>query len=177
MLIERSDKMQSYLEKLFLVEGIAFAIIGVFFFIFPLQSIISLSALIALMFMVIGVMTIVRSKGREGRFFYIFNGLINILFGLTLWLYPISTLDVLVLVYGIWVLVRGIYLMFLSIRNGYFGLNIYTAANVIFVIFGALVVFQPFKALISAPYFIGTALIITALGEIYLGIKLKNTYR
>ena len=63
MLIERSDKMQSYLEKLFLVEGIAFAIIGVFFFIFPLQSIISLSALIALMFMVIGVMTIVRSKG------------------------------------------------------------------------------------------------------------------
>ena len=46
MLIERSDKMQSYLEKLFLVEGIAFAIIGVFFFIFPLQSIISLSALI-----------------------------------------------------------------------------------------------------------------------------------
>ena len=45
----------------------------------------------------------------------------------------------------------------------------------IFVIFGALVVFQPFKALISAPYFTGTALIITALGEIYLGIKLKNT--
>ncbi len=148
--------MQSYLEKLFLVEGIAFAIIGVFFFIFPLQSIISLSALIALMFMVIGVMTIVRSKGREGRFFYIFN--------------------VLVLVYGIWVLVRGIYLTFLSIRNGYFGLNIYTAANVIFVIFGALVVFQPFKELISAPYFIGTALILTALGEIYLGIKREEPY-
>lgn len=168
--------MQSFLEKLFFVEGIAFAIIGVLFFIFPLQSIISLSALIAVIFILIGVMTMVRSKGREGRIFYLFNGLINILFGLTLWLYPISTLDVLVLVYGIWVLIRGVYLTFLSIRNGYFGLNIYTAANIIFVIFGILVVFQPFNALISAPYFIGTALILTALGEIYLGIKLKNAF-
>ena len=67
--------------------------------------------------------------------------------------------------------------MFISIRNGYFGFNIYTVSNAILVIFGAIVVFQPFSALITAPYFIGTALIVTALGEIYLGVKLKDTFR
>ena len=169
--------MTTYLEKMFIIEGIIFAIIGLLFFIFPLQSIISLSTLIAVLFIIVGVLTIIRSGTREGKWFYIFNVVINILFGLVLWLYPISTLDLLVLIYGIWVLVRGVYLMFISIRNGYFGFNIYTVSNAILVIFGAMVVFQPFSALITAPYFIGTALIVTALGEIYLGVKLKDTFR
>ena len=169
--------MTTYLEKMFIIEGIIFAINGLLFFIFPLQSIISLSTLIAVLFIIVGVLTIIRSGTREGKWFYIFNGVINILFGLVLWLYPISTLDLLVLIYGIWVLVRGVYLMFISIRNGYFGFNIYTVSNAILVIFGAIVVFQPFSALITAPYFIGTALIVTALGEIYLGVKLKDTFR
>ena len=169
--------MTTYLEKMFIIEGIIFAIIGLLFFIFPLQSIISLSTLIAVLFIIVGVLTIIRSGTREGKWFYIFNGVINILFGLVLWLYPISTLDLLVLIYGIWVLVRGVYLMFISIRNGYLGFNIYTVSNAILVIFGAMVVFQPFSALITAPYFIGTALIVTALGEIYLGVKLKDTFR
>ena len=169
--------MTTYLEKMFIIEGIIFAIIGLLFFIFPLHSIISLSTLIAVLFIIVGVLTIIRSGTREGKWFYIFNGVINILFGLVLWLYPISTLDLLVLIYGIWVLVRGVYLMFISIRNGYFGFNIYTVSNAILVIFGAIVVFQPFSALITAPYFIGTALIVTALGEIYLGVKLKDTFR
>lgn len=169
--------MTTYLEKMFIIEGIIFAIIGLLFFIFSLQSIISLSTLIAVLFIIVGVLTIIRSGTREGKWFYIFNGVINILFGLVLWLYPISTLDLLVLIYGIWVLVRGVYLMFISIRNGYFGFNIYTVSNAILVIFGAIVVFQPFSALITAPYFIGTALIVTALGEIYLGVKLKDTFR
>ena len=164
--------MTTYLEKMFIIEGIIFAIIGLLFFIFPLQSIISLSTLIAVLFIIVGVLTIIRSGTREGKWFYIFNGVINILFGLVLWLYPISTLDLLVLIYGIWVLVRGVYLMFISI-----GFNIYTVSNAILVIFGAMVVFQPFSALITAPYFIGTALIVTALGEIYLGVKLKDTFR
>ena len=159
--------MTTYLEKMFIIEGIIFAIIGLLFFIFPLQSIISLSTLIAVLFIIVGVLTIIRSGTREGKWFYIFNGVINILFGLVLWLYPISTLDLLVLIYGIWVLVRGVY----------FGFNIYTVSNAILVIFGAIVVFQPFSALITAPYFIGTALIVTALGEIYLGVKLKDTFR
>ena len=169
--------MTTYLEKMFIIEGIIFAIIGLLFFIFPLQSIISLSTLIAVLFIIVGVLTIIRSGTREGKWFYIFNGVINILFGLVLWLYPISTLDLLVLIYGIWVLVRGVYLMFISIRNGYFGFNIYTVSNAILVSFGAMVGFQPFSALITAPYFIGTALIVTALGEIYLGVKLKDTFR
>ena len=106
--------MTTYLEKMFIIEGIIFAIIGLLFFIFPLQSIISLSTLIAVLFIIVGVLTIIRSGTREGKWFYIFNGVINILFGLVLWLYPISTLDLLVLIYGIWVLVRGVYLMFIS---------------------------------------------------------------
>ena len=169
--------MTTYLEKMFIIEGIIFAIIGLLFFIFPLQSIISLSTLIAVLFIIVGVLTIIRSGTREGKWFYIFNGVINILFGLVLWLYPISTLDLLVLIYGIWVLVRGVYLMFISIRNGYFGFNIYTDSNAILVIYCPNDVFQPFSALITAPYFIGTALIVTALGEIYLGVKLKDTFR
>ncbi len=168
--------MTSFLEKMFIVEGILFGIIGLLFFVFPLQTIIRLSALIAILFIVVGISTIIRSRQRDGRVFFIFNGIINILFGLVLWLYPISTIDLLIVVYGIWVLVRGAYLMFMSFRNGHFGWNAYTVYNAILVIFGVLVIFQPFSVLITAPYFIGAALILTAISEIYIGVKLKDTF-
>ena len=50
-------------------------------------------------------------------------------------LYPISTIDLLIVVYGIWVLARGAYLMFMSFRNGHFGWNAYTVYNAILVVF------------------------------------------
>lgn len=168
--------MTSFLEKMLMVEGVLFGIIGFLFFIFPLQTIISLSTFIAILFIVVGILTIIRSRQRDGRAFFIFNGMINILFGLVLWLYPISTIDLLIVVYGIWVLVRGAYLMFMSFRNGHFGWNAYTVYNAILVIFGLLVIIQPFSVLITAPYFIGAALILTAISEIYIGVKLKDTF-
>ena len=64
----------------------------------------------------------------------------------------------------------------MSLTRGYFGLNAYTVYNVILILFGVIVVFQPFTVLMTAPYLIGTALIVTAVGEIYLGIKLKDTF-
>ena len=168
--------MSSFLEKMFLVEGLIFGIIGILFFIFPIDTIISFSTIIAILFIIVGISTIVRGNQRQGKAFFIFNGIINILFGLVLWLYPISTIDLLIVVYGIWVLVRGAYLMFMSFRNGHFGWNAYTVYNAILVIFGVLVIFQPFSVLITAPYFIGAALILTAISEIYIGVKLKDTF-
>lgn len=168
--------MASFLEKMFIVEGIIFAVLGVLFFIFPMETIMSMSTIIAVLFVIVGVLTIVRTKDREGRWFFMFNGIINILFGLVLWLYPLSTINILIFSYGIWVLVRGAYLLVTSFTRGQFGLNTYTVYNVILILFGIIVVFQPFSVLMTAPYFIGTALIVTALGEIYLGFKLKDTF-
>lgn len=168
--------MSSFLEKMFLIEGLIFGIIGILFFIFPIETIISFSTIIAILFIIVGISTIVRGNQRQGKAFFIFNGIINILFGLVLWLYPISTINTLIMVYGIWVLLRGAYLLVMAFRNGHFGANVYTVYNIILLIFGVLVVFNPFTVLISAPYFIGTALIITALGEVYLGVKLKDTF-
>lgn len=168
--------MSSFLEKMFFIEGLIFGIIGILFFIFPIETIIGLSTMIAILFMIVGILTIVRGYRKEGRLFFIFNGIINILFGLILWLYPVSTINTLIMVYGIWVLVRGGYLLIMSLKNGHFGVNVYTVYNIIIIIFGIIVVFQPFSVLLTAPYFIGTALIVTALGEIYLGMKLRDTF-
>ena len=168
--------MSSFLEKMFMIEGIIFAIIGLLFFIFPVETIISFSILIAILFIVVGILTILRCKERSGKLFFIFNGIINILFGLVLWLYPISTINLLTTVYGTWLLIRGAYLLFMSFKNGHFGFNIYTLSNAFLVIFAAIIIFQPFSTLITLPYFIGGALIVMAIGEIYLGIKLRNTF-
>ena len=168
--------MSSFLEKMFVIEGIIFGVLGILFFIFPIETIMSMSTIIAVLFVIVGISTIIRTSGREERWFFIFNGIINILFGLVLWLYPLSTINILIFSYGIWVLVRGIYLLLMSLTRGYFGLNAYTVYNVILILFGVIVVFQPFTVLMTAPYLIGPALIVTAVGEIYLGIKLKDTF-
>ena len=148
--------MSSFLEKMFVIEGIIFGVLGILFFIFPIETIMSMSTIIAVLFVIVGISTIIRTSGREERWFFIFNGIINILFGLVLWLYPLSTINILIFSYGIWVLVRGIYLLLMSLTRGYFGLNAYTVYNVILILFGVIVVFQPFTVLMTAPYLIVT---------------------
>ena len=88
-------------------------------------------------------------------------------------LYPISTAGTLIILYGIWALVRGIYLLIISFKRSNFGMNFNTFYNIILILLGLLILFLPINIISYTSYIIGIYLLITGISEIYLGFKIE----
>lgn len=101
---------------------------------------------------------------------------LDVILGLILIFYPISTVENLVLFYGVWALVRGIFGIVMSIKYKKFGLNVNTIYDIISIVFGILISTNPFVLLIATiyvPYIIGIYFIVAAISEIYIGFKIR----
>ena len=72
--------MKSYLDKLFILEGILLAIIGVLFFLNPVDSFFNFTELSGIIIIVAGIIRIIRSFGTDSKMYYILTGIIDIIF-------------------------------------------------------------------------------------------------
>lgn len=162
---------KSRLEATLMLEGILFGIIGILFFINPIESYFSFTTVAGILLIIAGIFTIIRAFKTDEKAYYIFSGIINILFGLIVWFTPVSTTQTLILFYGIWALIRGIYLLILSIKRKKLGFNVNTLYNVSLIILGLLILSNPIVTLLATPYIIGIYFIVSAICEIYLGFQ------
>lgn len=159
------------LETTLILEGILFGIIGILFFINPIESFFSFTTVAGILIIITGIFTIIRAFKTTEKAYYVFSGIINILFGLIVWLSPISTTETLILFYGIWAVVRGIYLLIISIKRRKIGFNLNTLYNVLLIVLGILILVNPIVTLFATPYIIGIYFIISAICEIFLGFE------
>jgi uncharacterized membrane protein HdeD (DUF308 family) len=164
-------KKDSKLEATLILEGILFGIIGILFFINPIESYFSFTTVAGIMLIIAGIFTIIRAFKTTEKAYYIFSGIINILFGLIVWFTPVSTTETLILFYGIWAVIRGIYLLIISIKRKKIGFNANTLYNVLLIILGIFILSNPIITLLSTPFIIGIYFIISSIFEIYLGFQ------
>ena len=164
--------MKGFLEKLFIIEGIIFGIIGVLFFVNSFSTFVSLVRICSLLLIIAGAITFIRAFLSPYKTLLITNSLISILFGVILLFSPIETMNTLAIFFGIFAIIRGIYLIILSIKYKSFGFNINTIYYILVIILGLLILFNPFTAVLATPYIIGAFFILTAVCEIYLGFVL-----
>lgn len=164
--------MKKLLEYLFIIEGILFGIIGVLFFINPFSTFSSFINICGVLIIVAGIFAIIRSFTSMNNVFLIVNGTISILFGLLLCFSPAETIDTIALLFGLWALIRGIYLFIMAIKYKNLGFNFHTVYIILLFILGLLILFNPFIAILATPYIIGIFFIVTAICEIYLGFKI-----
>ena len=107
--------------------------------------------------------------------YYILTGIIDILFGFIIWFNPISTTETLIIVFGIWILLKGIYSIILAFKYKTFGFNAVTILSIISIILGGIVFIAPLSVVFVLPYIpyiLGLCFIVLAVTEIYLGYKL-----
>lgn len=164
--------MKNFLEKFFIVEGILFGLLGIMFFINPFDTLVTFINLCGILIFIIGISTLIRAFNSENKAFLILNGVISIVLGAIIFLSPVETMSSLALFLGIWALIRGIYLLIVLIKYSKLGLNFNTFYVVALIVLGVLILFNPFAAVLTTPYIIGTYFIVTAVCEIYLGFKL-----
>lgn len=174
ILYERLDNdMKNILEKVFIVEGIIFALVGILFLFNPISSFIITVNVSSILLICAGIFSVIRSFGRDDVLWGIINGAITIIFGIVLLIYPIDTAGTLIMFYGIWALVRGIYLLIISFKRGDFGTNYTTTYNVLLILLGLLILFLPIDIVSYTSYIIGIYLLVTGISEIYLGFKIE----
>ena len=162
--------MKNIINKMFVIESILLAILGILFFIKPIESVIVFSTTAGILLVIVGALEIIRCYNKEYKEYYIFNSLVNILFGLVLALYPLNTVSTLLLVYGILAIVKGLYLLLVSAK---LKVDMKNFAYVLLVIFGLIIVINPVSLIAYIPYIIGLYFIIISILKIYLGYKLQ----
>ena len=167
--------MNNYLDKIFILEGIVLAILGVLFFINPVDSFMNLATIIGILMIVVGVVRIVRAFKTDSKMFFILTGIIDILFGLMVLASPVFVLENIILFYGIYAFIKGIYTLIVVIKDKSFGFNAPTLLSIVSIVLGGIVLLYPVVTIIAlpfVPYFIGAALIVSAITEIYVGFKM-----
>ena len=165
--------MKNIINKMFVIESILLVVLGILFFVKPIESLTLFSTTAGVLLVIVGALEIVRCYNKEYKEYYIFNSLVNILFGLILALYPLSTISTLLLVYGILAIVKGLYLIIVNAKFKKLGMNIETFTDVLVVILGLIVIINPVSLIAYIPYIIGLYFIITAILKVYLGYKLQ----
>lgn len=167
--------MKSYLDKIFILEGILLAIIGVLFFINPVNAFFNFTTICGILIIIAGILRIIRAFGTDSKMYYILTGIIDILFGFIIWFNPISKTETLIIVFGIWILLKGIYSIILAFKYKTFGFNAVTILSIISIILGGIVFIAPLSVVFVLPYIpyiLGVCFIVLAVTEIYLGYKL-----
>lgn len=157
---------------LFIVQGILLGIIGVLFFIYPIESLVNFTMICGVLAFVAGIISIIKAFKADRKGMFIFNGIIDILFGLTLWFSPIYSSEVLVIFFGVWGLIRGISLLCGEFQYKTAGFSVTTIYLILIIILSILVILYPIIALAFTPIIIGIYLILIAIFEIYLGFVL-----
>ena len=153
--------MGKLLEKIFVIEGILFAVLGILFVFNPINSLVVLTNVTGLI--------LVSLRDRRN----IVISIINIILGAGLIAMPTESINLIISFYGAWSVVRGIYIVVDALRNDMDNNKFSLIYGGIIVLLGLLILLNPIISFISVPYIIGSYFIISGLCELYIGFRIK----
>ncbi|MDB2105830.1 DUF308 domain-containing protein [Clostridium paraputrificum] len=169
--------MKGVLEKAFILEGIILVLLGIIFLVNPVESFFNFTTIFGVLIVISSIIRIIRGLRSDEKIYYILTGIIDLLFGILVWRNPVITIENLILIYGMWTFIKGIYNIIIIVKGKYLGINIPTILSIISIILGGIIAICPIAVLgilVYVPYIIGIYFIIVALFEIYLGYKISK---
>lgn len=159
---------------LFLIAGVLCTLTGIAVFVFPLESYVTLSILFGVLMLVTGAAKLITASVSGNYFlmkgYVIIGGLLDLILGLFLCIYPGVTLMLLPIMMGFWMMYNSFVLIGFSGDFETFGVpgaGWVTGGGILLLILSILVLVNPFGAGIA------TVVILAGVGLIVLGILLS----
>lgn len=159
--------MGKLLEKIFVIEGILFAVLGILFIFNPINSLVVLTNVTGLILVSLGILYLIRDRRN------MVISIINIILGAGLIAMPTESINLIISFYGAWSVVRGIYIVVDALRNDMDNNKFSLIYGGVIVLLGLLILLNPIISFISVPYIIGNYFIISGLCELYIGFRIK----
>ena len=155
---------------LLLIAGILCVVAGILVFIFPLESYLTLSIIFGVLMLVVGAMKLAVASSSNNYFmmrgYVIVSGLVDVLLGLFLCLYPGVTLVLLPIMLGIWLMYNSFMIIAFGGDLGTFNQNgqgVMIVAGILLLLISIFVLVNPFEAGIAA------VIIISGIGLLVFG--------
>lgn len=160
--------MRYILSRIFILEGIVLGILGLLFILNPIESIFIFTDIAGWFFIVLAILSILKVP-RD-----ILMSIIDIAIGLVLIIMPIDTIGILIISYGMWSLIKGIYLLIMFFTNKNTRSGIFILYSVVTIIFGIVILSNLATGYMILPYVIGTYFILSAIAEFYIGFRFDH---
>ena len=159
---------------LMLIAGLLCLVMGIVVFVFPLQSYVTLAILFGVMMMAVGAIQLIIASTSANylmmRGYFVVGGVLDLMLGIFLCIYPGVTLVALPLMLGVWMLYNSFIIIAFggdmeTFRLG--GSGLVVAGGVILLLLSILVLLNPLGAGIT------TVIIIAGIGLLVLGCLLS----
>ncbi|MGL5616406.1 MAG: DUF308 domain-containing protein [Sarcina sp.] len=160
------------MKILSIIEAILLFAVGILFFTKPLGVLVTITTLVGILFIIYAIIKFIRLWNRPDKTIHVIMCVIDGLFGLILIFFPITTMGNLIIIYGIWAFIRGIYTLIYSIKLKDKTTIIY---SILLIIFGLIIIFCPIVVLTLIPiipYILGAYFIVIAIIELYMSFKM-----
>ena len=169
---------------LMLVVGILSVIAGILVFVFPLETYVTLSIAYGILMLLVGAAQLILSASSDNylmmRGYFIVGGVLDVLLGLFLCLYPGITIFLLPILLGIWLLYHSFMMIAFGGDLGTFGLRGQgetVAGGILLLLLSILILMNPFSAGIAAVVVLtGVGLVIFGLTLMMLSIRLRRLH-
>ena len=167
------------------VAGILCIVLGVVVFAFPLQSYVTLAILFGVLLLVVGAAKLISASTSANFFmmrgYVIVSGVLDLLIGIFLCVYPGVTLVALPIMMGFWMMYNSFVLIGFSGDFDTFGIpgsGWVIGGGILLLILSILVLVNPFGAGIATVVVLaGIGLIVFGILLISLSMKLKEIHR
>jgi uncharacterized membrane protein HdeD (DUF308 family) len=169
---------------LLLIAGILCIVAGILVFIFPLESYLTLSIIFGVLMLVVGAMKLIVASSSNNyymmRGYVIVSGVVDVLLGLFLCLYPGVTLFLLPIMLGIWLMYNSFMIIAFGGDLGTFNQNgqgVMIVAGILLLLISIFVLVNPFSTGIAAVIVIaGVGLLLFGVIIISLSLMLKDIH-
>lgn len=158
---------------LFAIAGVLGIILGIVVFFFPLQSYVVLSILFGVLMLVVGAAKLIAASTSDNFFmmksYVVIGGVLDVVLGIFLCVYPEITLVLLPIMMGFWMLYNSFILIGLGGELDTFGVRDtgwLTGGGILLLALSIIVLVNPFGAGIA------TVVVLAGIGLIVFGILL-----
>lgn len=170
---------------LLLIVGILSAVAGVLVFVFPLESYVTLSIIFGAVMILVGASQLVIATSSNNylmtRGYFVVGGVLDVILGLFLSLYPGVTITLLPILLGIWMLYHSFVIIAFGGDLETFnigGQGLVVGSGILLLILSILILMNPFSAGIAAVVVLtGVGFLVFGAILIVLAFKLKDIHK
>lgn len=160
---------------LVVLEGVFTVIIGLFLLFSPVVTTITLVQILGIFWFLGGVISIVSLlMDREDMGWKLLSGIMGILIGLMVFVYPFSPFVILalfVIILGIWSIVYGAIRLFWALKGGGLGMAV---LGLLTIALGILLLVNPLAGAVVLPWIYGISLVIGGIAALIGGLRMKS---
>ena len=162
----------------FLIRGLAGIVFGILAFLWPGITLLVLAIMIGAYALVDGIFALVAAFSHAGaahRGWLLFEGVLGIILGVLIWLYPLYSASLFVYLVAFWAIVTGIIEIIAGVRlrNVISDEVLYILAGVASIVFGVLILRNPVAGALAVVWLIAFYAIIFGILQIALSFRLK----